>query len=459
MGAASSGVGGKREFDAVDGSGGKFSGSVEGEGRRAKRQNTGTEALAEANQSLAEQLIQNSDNLPLAPILNVSVKDAEPFIGFLEEVLKQHNAATPGPQPVESAAIQGNPVPQRRLIGQPGRAPQPNPAGADRGQRNASEANASEGLSPEKVKILTKGVIEILKEPGGLHSLKSARECIEFMVRYAQQEGVSVGEVVSQVEPKLACGLNVLLFKAKKKSPDDMVRVSNFTAVETSLQKHPGCGGVNSWKKLALIEDFDEWMKKSEKLSKTLGTDRAFLGAITIDERVFNWASEQLRQDPSFILSAVKRNGRVLQFVSDKFKNLELVQAAVMQDPSAIEFSPRHIKESKEILHLLAQHHPLDLDRFSPGFFRGLPHAEREKIFLIAAQKDGRVLSFLPPDLVTEMVAMAAVTQNGKILGNVPIRLMREYLCVAAVQQNPDALRSVPESYRTEGVLMNLPPE
>ena len=73
---------------------------------------------------------------------------------------------------------------------------------------------------------------------------------------------------------------------------------------------------------------------------------------------------------------------------------------------------------------------------------------------LIAVERDGYTLQYVPDKLKTEAVVLKAVGHNGYALQYVPNELKTEAICVKAVESDSDALRYVPDELKTEAVVL-----
>ena len=72
---------------------------------------------------------------------------------------------------------------------------------------------------------------------------------------------------------------------------------------------------------------------------------------------------------------------------------------------------------------------------------------------IVAVERDGEALKYVPDELKSEAVCAKAVESDGEALQYVPEALMTEAVCAKAVESDGEALQYVPEALMTEAVV------
>lgn len=141
-------------------------------------------------------------------------------------------------------------------------------------------------------------------------------------------------------------------------------------------------------------------------------------------------------------ISALKKSGLALQYLSRRNRTAERCMIAVKENGFALQYVPEKLKTEK--LCMIAVHQ-----------FNGFPlafvpeHLKTTECCTLAVKTDGRALQLVPDHcLSSELCAMAVETAGG-MLKIVPNNIKTNELCLIAVKNAGYALQYVPEKFKT----------
>jgi len=125
--------------------------------------------------------------------------------------------------------------------------------------------------------------------------------------------------------------------------------------------------------------------------SKALRNDKGVvMAAVTQNGDALQYASEALQGNKDIVMAAVKQSGRALVY-SSLSQDKEVVVAAIKQDVLAAEFAAPELNDDKEVVMAVLKHEPWRL-RYSKF--------QNDKDFVMAAaMQDKRVLEYVSPEL------------------------------------------------------------
>lgn len=140
-------------------------------------------------------------------------------------------------------------------------------------------------------------------------------------------------------------------------------------------------------------------------LSQRLKNDPPFiLEALKYDAKIFEFVSEELKDNRDFILQAVKVNGKILSYLSENFKSdIAIVLEAVKQSGSSLKHAKINQSENAEILRAALNNDGLSLAAVEIAL-------RTKELVLIAVQQNSLALKYAPEPLRNdEAVVLQAV--------------------------------------------------
>jgi hypothetical protein len=179
--------------------------------------------------------------------------------------------------------------------------------------------------------------------------------------------------------------------------------------------------------------------------------------ALKYIKTIFFWFSKKYKYSNKIITNIIKRavqnNGFALQFVDKKYLTNEIIEIAVQNNGLALEFVYTEYLTDK-IIELAVQNNGLALE-----------HAKREdkdynttyiltyELCMIAVQKEGQSLEFVPYHIRTEDICMIAVKNNGLALEYIPPHRKTYEICMIAVQSNYRTLKYIENDIMTDEII------
>jgi Domain of unknown function (DUF4116) len=158
------------------------------------------------------------------------------------------------------------------------------------------------------------------------------------------------------------------------------------------------------------------------------------------DGRILQYVPEKYKSLELCSL-AIEQNGRILQFVSKNDRTPDLCRLAVEQNGLALESVPEEHR-TPELCRIAIEQNGYAL--------QCIPEDKRTpELCRLAVQRDGRVLQYVPKDKKTPELCRLAVEQDGRALYDVPGDKRTPELFRLAVEQNGRALEYVPVNKRT----------
>jgi hypothetical protein len=133
----------------------------------------------------------------------------------------------------------------------------------------------------------------------------------------------------------------------------------------------------------------------------------------------------------------IKKDGKKIRNLPDKYRSYELCLLAVQQNPYALDY----VNQTEELCKLAVR---------QDGKALQYVKNQTEDICKLAVQQDGIALYYAK--LKTEEICQLAVKQNGNALQYVPLNIINQYICKLAVQQDGYALQYVKEKFQTEEI-------
>lgn len=112
-------------------------------------------------------------------------------------------------------------------------------------------------------------------------------------------------------------------------------------------------------------------------------------------------------------LKNLKKDGLLLKQISKKKQTPEMCNAAIRQNPKALQYAARKCIDYK--------------------------------ICLAAVKKDGNVFPYVPQQFITKKMCLLAVQADAYLLDNIPAHWRTKEICLKAIENNLDALSYTPE--------------
>lgn len=151
------------------------------------------------------------------------------------------------------------------------------------------------------------------------------------------------------------------------------------------------------------------------------------------------------------VTSQAGDSGEALIYVLEKYITPELLRAAVMHQPTAIEMiAQAHASHLSDDLCRVA----VERDGMTLRFFRDAPFVDAEMCEL-ALRQNGAAFQYVPEALKSFTMAEAAVRDYGAPLSTVPARMMTNYLLQMAIERSDDlgaTLDAIPVAMRTADI-------
>jgi hypothetical protein len=161
--------------------------------------------------------------------------------------------------------------------------------------------------------------------------------------------------------------------------------------------------------------------------------------AVKEDGRILEYIPEQFR-NIKVCREAVKQNGRLLYLVNKEFRDKELCWSAIRQNGRALIDVPDELRDKEICLEAVRQNgYALE---YVPWKFRD------KELNLEAIGQNGYALDFVPTEFRDKEICSEAIKQNGQALQYVPEALRDQEICLEAVKQNGQALYYVPNELR-----------
>lgn len=148
-------------------------------------------------------------------------------------------------------------------------------------------------------------------------------------------------------------------------------------------------------------------------------------------------------------MTAVKRNGLVLEAVPGELRTPQICRAALKAVDSADYKILPYIPYPDICLEGLKKFGMSFVDKFEI-FASIAPEVMTGELALHGVGMDASCLSLVPVELRTEAVCLRAVSGDGILLHEVPEELRTERVCEAAVSSNYLALEYVPKHLKTD---------
>jgi hypothetical protein len=155
----------------------------------------------------------------------------------------------------------------------------------------------------------------------------------------------------------------------------------------------------------------------------------------------------------NIIKCAVQNNGLALQFVDTEYLTDKIIELAVQNNGLSLQFVDTEYLTDK-IIELAVQNNGL-----------ALQYARREdedyntiyiltyELCMIAVQKEGRSLEFVPYRIRTEDICMIAVQNNALALEHIPPHRKTNEICMIAVQSNYRTLKYIENDIMTDEII------
>lgn len=174
------------------------------------------------------------------------------------------------------------------------------------------------------------------------------------------------------------------------------------------------------------------------------------LAAVSENGFAIRFSPEPLKRDREIVSAALQENGLALRSVPDLLKDDEhVVLEAVQRDGLALRYASPRLKAHHAIVFPALQQNLSVFDLIS--------NTEDPAIVLHVLERDGRFYSHIMNEQFQRAPAMgmAAVTQNGLVLQNLPLELrMDRKIVLAAVSQNGRAWDAIPPPLRDVSLLL-----
>lgn len=157
-----------------------------------------------------------------------------------------------------------------------------------------------------------------------------------------------------------------------------------------------------------------ERVLKSDEAKLSLSDRDTVLASLSINEKVFEFASEELKSDKEFVIRVFKEvksiNGGALQYASQKLKaDKEVVMAAVSNNGGALKYASMELKADKEVV-MAAK------DTQAINYASEELKSDREFVIQVVLA-NGTTLRYASDDLKADKeVVTAAVSQKGSAL-------------------------------------------
>lgn len=260
--------------------------------------------------------------------------------------------------------------------------------------------------------------------------------------------------------------------KNKKLTHEDLkgFNETQFGTLNNILKKHGFSIGTEAGNNIDTSR-FDD----AGSAPKYLLKDRYFvLTAVKKDGRILRHADPSFKIDREIVLAAVKQNGNALEYANVNVednkntnpsvdlseeagkptteaytdpsltKDREIVLAAVKQSRFALRYADSSLKKDIEIVLTAVKKDGRALEYADPSL------KKNGKIVLTAVKQDGRALQYADPSLKKNReIVLAAVKQNGRVLEYADPSLKKDIeIVLAAVKQDGGALQYADESLK-----------
>ena len=131
----------------------------------------------------------------------------------------------------------------------------------------------------------------------------------------------------------------------------------------------------------------------------------------------------------NIIKCAVQNNGLALQFVDTEYLTDKIIELAVQNNGLALQYARREDEDYNTIYILTYE------------------------LCMIAVQKEGRSLEFVPYRIRTEDICMIAVQNNALALEHIPPHRKTNEICMIAVQSNYRTLKYIENDIMTDEII------
>ena len=176
--------------------------------------------------------------------------------------------------------------------------------------------------------------------------------------------------------------------------------------------------------------------------------------AIALDGRMLEYVPPDFRS-LELCRSAVQRQGAALQFVPNELKTPEICEIAVRQSGSALRYIPEVLR-TVDLCEIAVQTYgkalweiPADLSIEPDRLFKIWEAAIKSDAFALDAISRRIFDSTNIRSAETKALCKAAVAQDGRILSLIPRELITEDLCATAVTQHGHNICLVPELFHS----------
>ena len=160
------------------------------------------------------------------------------------------------------------------------------------------------------------------------------------------------------------------------------------------------------------LDEFQDVNNLTVKTPLPINVDFLVRAAVKENGDALLYASEELKNDPQFVLDAVKQNGYALQYVSEEFKNNpKIVLEAVKQQGNALQYASEQLKNDPQIALEAVKQNGYALYHASEEF------KNNPQIVIEAVKQNGYALSYASAALKNNpQIVLEAVKQNGHAL-------------------------------------------
>jgi hypothetical protein len=179
--------------------------------------------------------------------------------------------------------------------------------------------------------------------------------------------------------------------------------------------------------------------------------------ALKYIKTIFFWFSKKYKYSNKIITNiikcAVQNNGFALQFVDKKYLTNKIIEIAVQNNGLALQFVDTENLTDK-IIELAVQNNGLALQyaiREDEDY--NTTYILTYELCMIAVQKEGQSLEFVPYHIRTEDICMIAVQNNALALEHVPPHIKTDEICMIAVQSNYRTLKYIENDIMTDEII------
>lgn len=175
--------------------------------------------------------------------------------------------------------------------------------------------------------------------------------------------------------------------------------------------------------------------------------------ALNLDPFNFRFASPILQGDKDYVLKTLRRNGKLLAFVSPELRNdAEVVCTAVRNSHGdALRYANPELKKDPAIVHEALKSKPEEI--FFHIFFRHVdPSLMEIRTFVLdAIEIHEAVYRFAKDDLLDDEFNLEAVKRNGLVLRYLSdTDKSNETIALTAIENNPEAMQYVSRRLRDD---------